>query len=205
MGIGGHDSTLQKSISDLIQTLVTLNQGVHQVFFVIKDRFSDVEQIAFRLLTSVIFKEEVLQYVTIVCTNSKIFNNPAKVEQELSALNKDNKIGPIIKSCNKILFVDNPPINDDDDEHSQANAQKKRLRSREIMLDHLNKCDTLYVPTLNTWETIKRRIECLKGDYPMLSYLIDAVFHLLLALLFSKLGAGLGILGVMLNRAFSRR
>ncbi|KLL04517.1 MAG: hypothetical protein MRERV_20c049 [Mycoplasmataceae bacterium RV_VA103A] len=65
----------------------------------------------------------------------KLLKETVQLRKELTATN----LAEVIESCQrKVVHVDNPPVNTDDEEDLKLN-EKKREKSRKILLDHLNK------------------------------------------------------------------
>jgi len=138
--------------------IYSAKEGINQVLFVMGGRFAPEQIEAFNLFKKFISESKITDYTTIVRTNFKDFKNKEKCEEDQKSLLKQNRelIG-IIKSCKGgMVYVDNPPMPEiDEEEDSEGEIEKKeremsrnrkkREDSRKIVLDHLAKnCSDTY-------------------------------------------------------------
>src|SRR4051794_40917867 len=69
VGIGDTKLTTQGVLYRLAEATSHIGDGLNQIFFVSNGRFTEKEEEAYKLLSSVIFDSEVINYTTIVRTN----------------------------------------------------------------------------------------------------------------------------------------
>ncbi|MCE8167816.1 MAG: 50S ribosome-binding GTPase [Candidatus Moeniiplasma glomeromycotorum] len=144
-------------------------EGINQVLFVFKDRFSEEQIIAFNLFKDFINETGITKFTTIVKTGFENFRNQKRREEDQqSLLNQTKGLKEIISSCNGIVYVNNPSIpviKEDDDgetkedkEHQIKTHGKSRERSRKILLGHLvESCSEIY--KLKEWDSIYTMVE----------------------------------------------
>jgi len=146
-------------------------EGINQVLFVFKDRFSPEHVMAFNLFENFISETGITKFATIIRTNFPSFKKEDKCEKDKQDLiDQTKELNQIISSCNGIIHVDNPAIpeideDDSDNEREIAIHSKKRKESREKVLNHLaENCSEIY--KLKKWDSInfmmddyKKRIE----------------------------------------------
>jgi len=167
-----------------------VKDGLHQVLFVIKGRFTEQEANAYNLLRTVIFDRDIVKYTTIVRTH---FHNPfrsipskSEFEEDKNKLNEETGLViDIIENCNKMLYVNNPPVDiEGDEEHIQL-LKKSNWRNRENSRKHLgyllSNCEEVYQPKSlsklsnsirgymtkeeeHEYELIKEKIELAKSE-----------------------------------------
>jgi hypothetical protein len=126
-------------------------EGLNQILFVIKGRFSEEQIGAFNLFKDFINETEITKFTTIVKTSFKDFRNPDKcLKDKEDMLSQRKEIKEIIDSCNNIVYVDNPAIPEIDEDDSDNEKEiiinnKKRKESREKLLNHLvDNCLEIY-------------------------------------------------------------
>ncbi|KLL05389.1 MAG: hypothetical protein MRERV_1c065 [Mycoplasmataceae bacterium RV_VA103A] len=145
-------------------------EGINQVLFVFKDRFSESQITAFNLFKNFIDETGITKFTTLVRTNFEEFEDLEKCEEDRqSLLTKTTEVTKeIINSCNNVIYVDNPPIpiikESDNDrirekKKDKANINKeKRKKSIKIMLDHaVENCLEIY--KLKEWDSIHSKVE----------------------------------------------
>ncbi|GBC02280.1 hypothetical protein RclHR1_04540004 [Rhizophagus clarus] len=116
-------------------------EGLSQILFVVNERIMAEDIDTFYLSKDFIFKCGILDYVTIVKIKFSDFKSPKKREEDYKELcNENEKISKIFKSCKKIIYVNNPPINiitenGDVDKERVEIHEKIRKKSRIILLD----------------------------------------------------------------------
>ncbi|CAG8477127.1 15728_t:CDS:10, partial [Cetraspora pellucida] len=140
LGFSDNTGLSRKDILNKIaETAYSIKGGISQVLFVTKDRFSEEEILTYELLNKTIFDNDINNYVTIVRTNSRFYDDNERLEQEKEKIIANGgKLSEVLKSCNeKIIFIDNPPTSEKDGHETRNNSLKKREASRSILLSHL--------------------------------------------------------------------
>jgi len=123
--------------------------------FIIGGRFTEEERRNYNLLRKVIFNEEVLGYTTVVRTKFEDFRDKEECSRDIKELiNESEELAEVIRSCNKVVHVNNPPVpkisgrEDEDEREEKISEQKiiknKRSKSREKLLNHLKTCQEFY-------------------------------------------------------------
>ncbi|PKK76948.1 kinase-like protein [Rhizophagus irregularis] len=116
-------------------------EGVSQILFVIDGKFTAEEESTFNLLEDSIFGNDIAEYITIVRTKFSNFKNERECKKDKDDLYNENET--VAKLCKSIVHIDNPPINifvhDEDDRETIIVNERRREKSRTILLDHLNK------------------------------------------------------------------
>jgi len=126
-------------------------EGINQVLFVFKDRFSPEHIMAFNLFENFISETGITEFTTIIRTNFPKFKKEEECKKDQQDLiGQTKELSKIINSCNGIIHVDNPAIPvvdeaDSDNEEEIRIYSKKRKDSREKVLKHLvEKCSEIY-------------------------------------------------------------
>lgn len=129
-------------------------EGINQVLFVFKGRFGPEQIIAFNKFKSFISESGITKYTTLIRTRFDDFRDSEKCEEDRqSLLSEENKdLRRIIESCNGIIYVNNPPIPEIDEDEADSDDEKeineirgKKEASREVVLGHLaKKCGEPY-------------------------------------------------------------
>lgn len=92
----------------------------------------------------------ILRFTTLVRTRFPNFRNPDKCREDRDAIFKENE--EMFDSFRKIIYVDNPSM-DIDDEVEKATNKKKREDSRKILMDYLrDECQATF--TLKCWDIL---------------------------------------------------
>jgi len=126
--------TNEEIMQRIAETTYKMRNGVTQILFVTKDRFSKSEIDIYNLLRGTIFDEKVAKYTTIVRTNSTSFEDNEWCEEERQEIIKSGgELAEVISSCNKFIYVDN-------------GNRENRENSRSILLSHLTTCWGTYRP-----------------------------------------------------------
>ncbi|KAF2075731.1 hypothetical protein CYY_002974 [Polysphondylium violaceum] len=115
-----------------------IKNGVHQVLFVTSGKFGEEERNNLKLLQSFMFDQQVLKFTTVVRTNFDSFCDPIATQRDIDDLYLVRECGSILRKCNKILHVNNL--------NRLIDSSQSRKRSREILLNHLSTCTTVYCP-----------------------------------------------------------
>lgn len=126
-------------------------EGINQILFVFKDRFSPEHVMAFNLFENFISETGITKFATIIRTNFPKFKKEEECEKDKQDLiDQTKELNKIMNSCNGIIHVDNPAIpekdeDDSDNEREIAIYSKKRKDSREKVLNHLaENCSEIY-------------------------------------------------------------
>ncbi|CAI2162669.1 6814_t:CDS:2 [Funneliformis geosporum] len=156
IGFGDTELTEKEVLDKISEVAYSISDGLDQVLFVTKSRFTEEEKNVFNLLKNVLFDETIGKYTTIVRTNFPDFDKPEERQNDIKSMSKDNKTSDvIINSCNnKIIHVDNHP-----------KIKENRDKSRKILLSHLAKCKGVYYPNnlkdlvsrIKSYEEIERK------------------------------------------------
>jgi len=85
-------------------------EGLNQIFFVTNSRFTKEEVEAYKLLSSIIFDQDVFNYTTIVRTNFPEFENENACERDRAKLRNESGELKEIFSHAKVVYVNNPPL-----------------------------------------------------------------------------------------------
>ncbi|CAG8467785.1 19076_t:CDS:10 [Racocetra fulgida] len=175
VGIGDTKLTTQGVLYRLAEASIHIKKGLAQVFFVTSGRFTEKEEEAYRLLSSVIFDDEIVNYTTIVRTNFPEFESEEACKRDRKKLRNENiTLANIAKSV-KIIHVDNPPMAG----RASAIALAKEIRevSHKILITHLGTLQDIYKPRnlrkLNDRIKNYRQIDSLRDQNRSASYTID--------------------------------
>lgn len=156
VGVGDTKLDPQGVLWKLARIAHELRDGLNQVLFVTRGRFTKEEAEAYDLLSSIIFDSEVVKYTTIVRAGFPSFMDEKKCEADREKLKKENpKIAHIFKEVRKIIYVDNPPM----EGFYLEMAKQVRQESRKRLLTYLGTCLDTYRPS--NLATLNERI----GDY----------------------------------------
>jgi hypothetical protein len=124
-----------------------VKNGLSQILFVTSGRFEEKEIEVYDKLKNVIFDDRIGNFTAIVRTNFPNFRKEEKREEDKKRMiNESDKIKKIVGECEKIIYVDNPPLNVEDEDEINLNL-KKRKESRKLLLTYLRKCYDVYKPT----------------------------------------------------------
>jgi len=125
--------------------IYSAREGINQVFFVFKDKFANEQEVAFKMFKDFIAESGITRFTTLVRTNFPNFRTKQKCQEDKDALlTQSQELTEIINSCNNIIYIDNPLLEVDDINELELN-KRKRIKSREIALNHLtNNCHEIY-------------------------------------------------------------
>lgn len=159
-GIGDTKMSDGEVLNIIAEAVYLGRNGVGQVFFVTDGRFDQYEMATYDLLRTIIFDKDITNHTTIVRTRFPSFKNLAKCQEDIDKMAKEfqekkdelekdlekkgkklttTNLSEVIKSCQeRVVYVDNPPLDVDDEEELEFNKED-REKSREILLEHLNK------------------------------------------------------------------
>ncbi|KLL04521.1 MAG: hypothetical protein MRERV_20c053, partial [Mycoplasmataceae bacterium RV_VA103A] len=152
VGIGDTKLKKEEVLDKIAEAVYLAKDGISQVFFVISKKFDQSEMGNFNLLKAIVFDQEVVNHTTIVRTRFEKFKDLEKCQEDIdSMVGGGNKLSEIIKSCQKrVIYVDNPSLNLVSDKNEDKAGKKEREakienrketrgKSREVLLEHLEK------------------------------------------------------------------
>jgi len=162
IGIGDTSLTEDEYFAKISEVASEIKDGINQILFVVKGRFTDEETKAYGKLILTAFDDEAVKYTTIVRVNFPEFTNKEKVkEDQKNLLGEKKEIKDIIEEIN-FLYVDNPPVDISGDGKRiklQIEANKlAREDSREMIMNFLVTQRGTYKPT-----NLEKLNEKLKG------------------------------------------
>ncbi|CAG8661243.1 7723_t:CDS:1, partial [Paraglomus occultum] len=154
----GTEMSLKKVLYNLAKVGYVVKDGLSQILLVTDgtDKSWKQEISLYNLLKETIFDEKIAQYTTIVKTRFANFEDEEECEKDRQILSKvGGEVGEFInelidKRGNKIVYVDNPPV-DIPGEGKRVEQQKKlnietREISREVLLEKLVAYENVYKP-----------------------------------------------------------
>jgi len=144
IGLGDTNMTPQGVLMRLAEMASRVKrEGLNQVLFVTKGRFTKEEIEAYDLLSAIIFDKDVIKYTTIVRTDFEDFEDEEICEEDREALKIENSdLAHIIRRV-RVVYVDNPPLKG----RSAATNKIIREESRKRLLTHLATCEGNYRPS----------------------------------------------------------
>ncbi|KAF0492502.1 GTPase imap family member 7-like [Gigaspora margarita] len=144
VGLGENNITIQEMLKKIAKTIPFVDEGLHRIFFVIRNRFTENEKKAY-LLKESIFDNEVVKYTTIINPWFSDFENETACKDDgLKIKNENQELADFIKST-RIIHVNTLPLKGSS---YIVNAHKKaRKASRQKLLAHLNNCQGTYHPS----------------------------------------------------------
>jgi GTP-binding protein EngB required for normal cell division len=178
IGVGDTQLSKKNVLYKVLDGIFSIPEGISQILFVIDGRFTADEAKNFNLLKGSIFdifKIHILDYVTIVRTKFSNFRNKDKCNADKKQLHNENEfIAEIVKSCRDVVYVDTPPVNieivDEDDMQTVVTNKRIRNKSREILLNYLDKACQLDYFKLKKWDEVRddvaKYLESESGDLP---------------------------------------
>ncbi|CAB4444940.1 unnamed protein product [Rhizophagus irregularis] len=164
VGIDNTRLSTNEVLHKIAEGICSMPEGLSQVLFVVDGNFTAGETRIFNLLKDSIFSMNILGYVTIVRTKFSNFKNSDKCDINRNQLRNENeKIAEIVRSCRDVVHIDNPPTNieivDKEDERTVKTNKGIRKRSREILLNYLDKaCKEEYFK-LKPWNELRKQID----------------------------------------------
>ncbi|CAG8454961.1 4125_t:CDS:1 [Acaulospora morrowiae] len=144
VGIGDPIKPIEEILSKLGDEADIIGEGLNQILFVTRGRFTKEEVEAFKLLKNIIFDEQVTGYTTIVCTDFPDFENDEACEKDRQSFREEIKNLSTELASTNIIYVDNPPIKG----RYKLLSKDSREASRRILLEHLKTCQEIYRPEL---------------------------------------------------------
>jgi GTPase SAR1 family protein len=162
IGIGDTQLGQRQVLNRIAEACYEVDRGLNQIFFVLGRKFTEEELEAYNILREIIFDENITYYTTIVRTNFPDFDSKEKCEEDREKLNQESpKLAELVRTCNKLIYVDNPPTNieigKDISEKQKKRKQneietnrEKREESRDVLISHLiSNCSNYRPPGLD--------------------------------------------------------
>ncbi|CAG8454980.1 4126_t:CDS:1 [Acaulospora morrowiae] len=147
VGIGDPIKPIEEILSTLGDEADIISEGLNQILFVTRGRFTREEVEAFKLLKNIIFDEQVADYTTIICTDFQEFEDDEACEKDRQSFRKEIANLSTELASTKIIYVDNLPLKG----HyklMESIVKGSREASRIILLEHLKTCQEIYRPGL---------------------------------------------------------
>jgi GTP-binding protein EngB required for normal cell division len=147
-----------------------ITNGLNQIFFITRGRFDERELEIFDILKNTIFAEEIDSYTTIIRTDFDNFEDEKECAEETEKLKEKNQwFLKMFKSCNGLVYINNPSINITGSRANKLIVFNKETReiSRKKLLDHLTyNCSNYYpigleslIGRISNYMTEKERLE----------------------------------------------
>ncbi|PKB97634.1 hypothetical protein RhiirA5_502188 [Rhizophagus irregularis] len=134
VGIGDTKLKSKDVLNKVAKACYEVREGLNQIFFVIGGRITEEELETYNLLKQIIFNEDIYSYTTIVRTRFTDFEDERRCEEDKEKISQENeKLTELIRECNKLIHVDNPPVKG----RSATTNKEIREVSRERLLKHL--------------------------------------------------------------------
>jgi len=142
VGLGDTSLSEQEVLFRLADACYAVREGLNRVFFVTRGRFSAKEMEVYNIMRTVIFTNEITQFVTIVRTNYSRFEDVNACRADIELLRGEKStLAEILASCgNSMIHVNNPATEDN------PRAAQFRERSRNKLLTHLYQSQAVYRP-----------------------------------------------------------
>lgn len=141
-------------------------EGISQVLFVVDKSFTTEEKQVLELYKKIIFESGILEYVTIVRNKFENFRNKNECEKDIKNVFEENEIIiKIVKSCNNIIHIDNPPTYIyDDSGYKIAVNRNAREESKNILLNYLEDvCREKYYKLVK-WDDLHSKINSTESN-----------------------------------------
>eukprot|EP00043_Microstomoeca_roanoka_P008469 m.81558 g.81558 ORF g.81558 m.81558 type:complete len:273 (-) comp14254_c0_seq6:184-1002(-) len=168
IGIGDTELTEEEVLMRLASTCHECKDGIHQVLFVTRDRFTREEIQAYDIMSRVLLRPEVARFTTIVRTNFPAYAKPDKCEMDIAKVkDQSSDCARIYNAVAKIIHVDmqNEDANPD-------NWQQKRHDARARIMARLAMCTERFLP--DELKEIEERIGEMVEDGKRLDKLMEA-------------------------------
>ncbi|CAJ0851558.1 789_t:CDS:2 [Entrophospora sp. SA101] len=109
-------------------------EGINQILFVFKGRFSEEQITAFNMFKNFIADTGITKFTTLVRTNFENFEDSQKCQEDRQSLltQTSQTVREIISSCNNVIYVDNPPIPVIKEKDNERIRAKKEDKIKEI-------------------------------------------------------------------------
>jgi len=138
VGIGDTKMTVDKVLRKIALMGYSVKDGLSQIIFVTDGKLAQEAKSTYYLLKEVIFDKDIANCTTVIRTKFTGFRNKKICEKEEEKMcESSGEFKWLIEQCNKIIFVDNQPIDIIDDEDLVFKNKQRRNESRKIILNHL--------------------------------------------------------------------
>jgi hypothetical protein len=131
---------LNECLDNIVRSSHDLNGEINQIFFVVKEGESRSNKILeiYKILKLVFGDQKPIdEYITIVFTNTNtnILENPEGCLENYRKIMKKNEkeceeVNRILNSCNKVVYIDNPPVPQSNDGAKKEAVEKDRETSK---------------------------------------------------------------------------
>jgi len=142
VGLGDTELSEQEVLFRLADACYAVRDGLHRVLFVTRGRFTAKEVEVYNIMRTVIFTNDVTQFVTIVRTDYADFDDIDACRADIDRLRggKSN-LAEVLSSCGfSMIHVDNPS------ERAHPHSDRIRARSRNKLLTLLYQSQQVYRP-----------------------------------------------------------
>jgi GTPase Era involved in 16S rRNA processing len=137
IGIGDTRLEPREVLNRIAEACCEIGDGLNQILFVVRGKFTEEEMEAYNLLRSTIFDKDIVNYTTIVRTDFSHFEDEEECEEDRKKIAEESpKLAELIRSCNKLIYVDNPSISTGKIRRDNIN-EETREESRKKLLEHL--------------------------------------------------------------------
>eukprot|EP01133_Synstelium_polycarpum_P012157 gene12157-14226_t len=170
IGIGDTELSEQEVLYRIADACWAVKDGFHQIFFVTSGRMTEEELMCFDLLRTVIFDNNVCDYITIIRTKFQNFMDVNECQMDISLMKMNKTIDKVITAVGgKLIHIENRPP------HSNSiHSTKEQDMSRNKVMTHLYyKCSQLYNPP--ELQSITERIKDHKARDEILKGQIEAI------------------------------
>ncbi|PKY50280.1 L domain-like protein [Rhizophagus irregularis] len=172
IGAGDTKLGLKDVLYKIADGIYAMPEGISQILYVVDGRFTEEEISTFNMIEDSILQDKIniLGYVTLVRTKFENFRSTEECKKDKEKMLEENEnIAKIVKKCNDVIHVDNPPIkieeNDDGDNeyisHIKIN-RNVRQKSRQKLLKYLEEVDPVKKNNkyfkLKTWDKLHESI-----------------------------------------------
>jgi energy-coupling factor transporter ATP-binding protein EcfA2 len=138
VGIGDTEMTLDKVLRKLALMGYSVKDGLSQILFVTDGQLAKEAKSTYDLLEQVVFDEKIAKYTTVLRTRFASFRSDEDCEKEKKKMIENSEgLKSLVERCNKVVFVDNPPIDIDDEDLAKLYS-RRREDSRRKLLEHLS-------------------------------------------------------------------
>jgi GTPase SAR1 family protein len=170
IGAGDTKLSLKDILYKIVDGIYAMPEGISQMLYVVDGRITGEEISTFNMIEDSILQDKIniFGYVTLVRTKFDNFKRTEECKRDKEKLLEgDENIAKIVRKCNDIIHVDNPPINsdfyDDDDDAAQIIKMNKNNRhnSRQKLLEYLEGVDPVKKNKyfkLKTWDKLRESI-----------------------------------------------
>ena len=146
IGIGDGKVSRQEILVRLAVLCQWAKNGIHQILFVTSGRFSKSQLEYWKIISNLIFQQDVVDYTTIVRTSCPRFQNTEWTKRDLDALcSGDDDVAKLFRQVRKngrVLHIDNPGP----DSGVEDFEELRSLARDRVLLHLIAHCGELYHP-----------------------------------------------------------